>query len=72
MGNQEKPKPTGWDLVGHGTAKWHWFGLDGRSLCGKWANMTWNTLQPDAEVHPLERCAACHKKREKIIAREDA
>ena len=58
----KKQKPTGWDLMGGDRGKWHFFGPDGRSLCGKWANLTWNFLTQ--EVHPDNQCAACRRKLE--------
>jgi hypothetical protein len=60
MEGAKKLKPTGWALMGGDRGKWHWFGADGRSLCGKWANLTWNILEQD--VHPDEQCAACRRK----------
>lgn len=55
-----KPKSVGWDLMGGDRGKWHYFGRDGRSLCGKWANLTRNQLAQD--VHPDNQCVGCRKK----------
>lgn len=60
MKTAKKPKPTGWDLIGGDRGKFHFFGRDGRSLCGKWANLTWNVLALD--VHPDNQCATCRRK----------
>lgn len=53
----------GWALMGGDRGKWHCFGFDGRSLCGKWADLTRNKL--DWDVHPDNQCAACRSKFEK-------
>lgn len=45
------------------TKKWHFFGKDGRSLCGNWMIFS---VPPDAEDtnhdHP-ENCKKCQRKR---------
>ena len=58
MSAERKPKPTGWDDTN--SRKFHFYGSSGRSLCGKFANLTWNILSQD--VHPDNQCAACRRK----------
>lgn len=66
-----KPKPTGWaDFSITGVGRYHFFGEDGRSLCGKWANMTRNILSRDDQVHESNQCAACRKKRATMLRRQ--
>lgn len=60
MNTATRLKPIGWDLMGGDRGKWHFFERDGRSLCGKWANISWNILTDD--VHPDNQCAACRRK----------
>lgn len=50
----------GWALMGGDRGKWHFFGRDSRSLCGKWAELSRNIL--DWEVHPDNQCVACRRK----------
>lgn len=61
----KKEKPTGWDDNGGRTRAYHWFGADGRSLCGKWANLSWNLLLSDKAVHADHRCKTCDRKHPK-------
>lgn len=61
---QYKPRPAGWaNFNPAGLGKDHFFGDDGRSLCGKWANMTRNILSRDDELSDDAKCAACRRKR---------
>lgn len=56
-------KPTGWaDFSRHGHGRWHWFGADGESLCGRYVNDTRNLLCPDKDVHVSMRCKMCQKR----------
>jgi hypothetical protein len=57
------PSGRGWSLMGGDRGKWHFFGYDSRSLCGKWAEMSRNILERD--VHSSNQCAACRRKFEK-------
>jgi hypothetical protein len=60
-----KPKPTGWDDMQGTSRAYHWFGADGRALCSRWANLSWNILLKDDEVHDDHKCKSCLKKRSK-------
>lgn len=62
MSAEKKQKPVGWDLLDNAKS-YHWFGSDGRSLCGKWAFLGWNILLDDKDVHPDNRCKACNRRR---------
>lgn len=68
---QYRPKPTGWanfNLAGLG--KDHFFGEDGRALCGKWANMTRNSLLRDDELSDDAKCAECRRKRATMLRKQ--
>lgn len=58
---QYKPRPEGWANFTGDRGKWHYFGADGRSLCGKWANMTRNILEKGNDDSDAN-CAACRRK----------
>lgn len=58
-------RPTGW--AEFGSVKFHFFGLDGRSLCSKWAHFTRNILMRDEELDDGEKCAACRRKRATML-----
>lgn len=57
----------GWQHMDNGDrGKWHFFGYDGRSFCGKYAIFHRNILE--AGMHPDEQCAACRRKLAKASA----
>jgi hypothetical protein len=42
--------------------RYHWFGVDGRSLCGKWFVRAWRGELVDVAVGPAQGdCAACSR-----------
>src|SRR3990167_1817247 len=57
-----RAKPEGWDDLFGRTRAYHWFGADGRALCGKWANLSQNKLLEDDAVHPDHRCKLCARR----------
>jgi hypothetical protein len=50
----------GWEMLSNAT-KAHWFGPDGRSLCGKWLNL--GSATDDTMHDSPDNCRACRKKR---------
>ena len=62
----EDVKKQGWDRP-EDARKWHYFGEDRRSLCGRWA-MLWG-IQPYPKhlIDERQICVACDKKREKVL-----
>lgn len=43
--------------------RWHYFGDDGRSLCGKWLVVAWDAALIDKAYGPANGdCAACERK----------
>ena len=61
----EKIHPPGWTSPNGGRGLDHYFGEDGRSLCGRYRNHTYNILGRDDEVHESNRCKTCNSHREK-------
>lgn len=55
----------GWALMGGDRGKWHFFGKDNLSLCGKWAEISRNVLE--RHVHSDIQCAACRHKYAKLV-----
>jgi hypothetical protein len=55
----------GWGYLSN-SPKWHYFGADGRSLCGKWARFDGNPYGEDFNDMNSDNCAACRKKLAKI------
>lgn len=61
----------GWaDFSIMGNGRYHYFGSDGRALCGKWVNLTRNILVPDGSLHDDNKCAACRRKRATQLRRQ--
>ncbi len=61
----EKEHPPGWTTPSGGRGLDHWFGPNGKSLCGRYRNHTYNILSTDAEVHESVRCKTCNRLRAK-------
>jgi hypothetical protein len=59
-------KKAGWNWLVN-SRKWHFFALDGRSLCGKFMILGSNedSSQEDKPSSP-DNCKACLKKRQNI------
>jgi len=55
---EQKPN-EGWTWLSNST-KWHYFGQDGRSLCGKWFTFAL-AFETGMDEHP-DNCKACVKK----------
>ena len=57
-------RDEGWGYI-IGSRKWHYFGQDGRSLCGKWLKWTDTGLTQGNDLSP-DNCVACRRKVLKI------
>lgn len=54
---------AGWNWL-QNSRKWHWFGTDGRSLCGKFATLGSNDdAEQDDRFGSRDNCKACENKR---------
>jgi len=54
--------PTGWAFPGN-ARKAHWFGEDGRSLCGKWANYGLPAEAHEEDSGPSkDDCVGCRRR----------
>lgn len=60
----EKKQETGWGNPDpYSTrSKFHYFGNDGRSLCGKWGRFAGQPKVEDSNDAHTDNCAACKKK----------
>jgi hypothetical protein len=59
----------GWGYLQNvGSNKWHYFKDDGRSLCGRFMNLS-SRLEQGNDESP-DNCAACRKKRLSMIVKE--
>jgi len=52
------------------TSKFHYYGKDGRSLCGKWGRILGLPEVEDSQDEHSDNCAACKKKIAKYRAKE--
>lgn len=43
--------------------KFHYFGEDGRSLCGKWGNLGGISLEDGKDEHPSNCCKECLRRK---------
>jgi DNA-directed RNA polymerase subunit RPC12/RpoP len=66
-GTEDRPastKPnTGWTAI-NGARKWHFIGLDGRSLCGRYLWLGGAELEQGNHDSP-DNCTACRSRRKK-------
>ncbi len=55
---------AGWNWLIN-SRKWHWFGLDGRSLCGKYLTFGSNAdAETEDKINSSDNCAVCKRKRQ--------
>ena len=59
---------TGWGYPGL-VGKAHWFGPDGRSLCGRWARFR-TPVEPDDGRRTPDDCTACRRRLDARDARK--
>lgn len=52
---------AGWNWI-TGAHKWHYFGEDGRSLCGKYLKLFGNDGSEDSRDDHPDSCRACVRK----------
>lgn len=52
---------VGWGHL-YNSRKWHFFGEDGRSLCGAWARLDGNKEAELGNNDSKDNCAACKRK----------
>lgn len=64
-----KTRDTGWWRPMQ-SQKWHFFGFDGRSYCGKWMHMGAGAELQTGNDDSSDNCSACRAKRLKAIERE--
>lgn len=48
-------------------SKWHYFGEDGRSLCGKWGRFAGQPQVEEGRDDHADNCAECKRRRAKAV-----
>jgi hypothetical protein len=61
---------AGWNYLIN-SRKWHYFGKDGRSLCGKFLVFSNADAQTEDKLGSPDNCSGCKKKREKELVKVD-
>lgn len=56
---------AGWNWLIN-SRKWHYFGTDGRSLCGKFMILGGNRDASEEDTPSPDNCKECFKKRQKM------